>query len=224
VYVLLPALRLDLRRIASKIGLSALHVYYLIMAFWEVVTVAILLALVNGSGLPLSTLGFRGGLSLEGILYAAVGVIVGALLYPAIQRLMRALGWSMFWPRRESQDPFPRDSSHLATRRGLLSMIVIVVVCIPILEETIYRGYVQTALTQNLDSLLLAFLLSSLVFASIHILSGPGFILLIFVGTLWLSFVYWKTGSIYPGILMHSVNTLLGEVVFPAIEQTGKRG
>jgi hypothetical protein len=134
VYVFLPALRLDMRRIASRIGLSALHVYYLIIAFWEAVTVAALLALSSHRGLPLSALGFQGTLSLEGVLYAVASVIIGGVLYPAIQWLMKTLGWSMFWPRRDDRDPFPRTSSHLATRRGLASMILIVVACIPILE------------------------------------------------------------------------------------------
>jgi membrane protease YdiL (CAAX protease family) len=39
-----------------------------------------------------------------------------------------------------------------------------------------------------------------------------------------MSFVYWKTSSLYPGILMHALNTLMGEIVFPLLEKTGKKG
>ena len=224
VYVFLPALRLNLPRIAARIRLSALHVYYLLIAFWEVVTVGILLLLVRSEGLPLSTLGFKGGISLEGVLYALGGVLVGGLLYPAIQRLMKALGWPMFWRRSEDRDPFPHTSDHLATKGGIVAMILVVVVVIPLLEEIIYRGYVQTALMQHLDSVFVSFLLSSLIFASVHALSGPGFMLLIFLGAFLISFVYWKTGSIYPCVLMHGLNTLVGEIIAPALEGRGKRG
>jgi membrane protease YdiL (CAAX protease family) len=224
VYAILPLLGLNLRKIASVIKLGKLHVYYLIIVFWEIVAVAILFYLMGANDIPLDTLGFRGGLSFEGILYAIGGVIVGGLLYPIVQRLMRALGWSMFWRRREDRDWFPRTSDYLTTKRGLIAMVIIVVICIPFLEEIIYRGYVQTALLQNLDSVFLAFLFTSLIFTSIHCLSGPGFMLLIFLGTFLISFVYWRTGSIYPCILMHALNTLMGEIIFPLLEKKGKIG
>jgi membrane protease YdiL (CAAX protease family) len=223
VYAILPLLGLNLRKIASAIRLGELHVYYVIIVFWEVVTVTIVFYLMGANDIPLDTLGFRGGLSLEGILYAIGGVIVGGLLYPIVQRLMKALGWSMFWQRRKDRDWFPRTSDYLSSKRGIVAMFLIVVVCIPTLEETIYRGYVQTALFQNLDNIFLAFLFTSLIFTSIHCLSGPGFMLLIFLGTFLISFVYWKTGSIYPCILMHALNTLLGEIIFPLLEKKGKR-
>jgi membrane protease YdiL (CAAX protease family) len=224
LYALFPVLKLSLRKIAARIKLSELHVYYLIIAFWEIVAVAILFCLLKANGISLSDLGLQGGLSLEGVLYAIGGVLVGGLLYPGLQWLMRALGWSMFWQRREDKDWFPRTSDYLTTNRGLITMVIVVVICIPVLEEVIYRGYVQTALLQNLDSVFLAFLFTSLIFTSIHCLSGPGFMLLMFLGSFLMSFVYWRTGSIYPCILMHALNTLMGEIIVPLVEKTGKRG
>lgn len=223
VYAILPLLGLNLRKIASVIKLGELHVYYLIIVLWEIVTVAIIFYLMAANDIPLDTLGFRGSLSLEGILYATGGVIVGGLLYPIVQRLMKALGWGMFWQRREDRDWFPRTSDYLDSKRSVVAMFLIVVICIPILEEIIYRGYAFTALEQNLDSLFVVFVLTSLIFASIHCLAGPGFMLLIFLGTFVISFVYWKTSSLYPGILMHALNTLMGEIVFPLLEKTGKK-
>jgi membrane protease YdiL (CAAX protease family) len=222
VYAILPLLGSSLRKIASVIRLGELHVYYLIIVFWEIVTVAIIFYLMGANDIPLDTLGFRGGLSFEGVLYALGGVIIGGLLYPVVQRLTKALGRSMFWQRREDRDWFPRTSDYLNSKRSIVAMFLIVVVCIPILEEIIYRGYVQTVLFQNLDNVSLAFLFTSLIFTSIHCLSGPGFMLLIFLGTFLISFVYWRTGSIYPCILMHALNTLIGEIIFPLLEKTGK--
>jgi len=224
VYAILPLLGLNLRKIASVIRLGELHVYYVIIVFWEIVTVVILFYLMGANDIPLDTLGLRGGLSFAGVLYAIGGVIVSGLLYPVVQWLMKALGWSMFWQRSKDGDWFPQTGDYLSTKRGIAAMFLIVVVCIPILEEIIYRGYVQTVLFQNLGNVFLAFLFTSLIFTSIHCLSGPGFMLLIFLGTFLISFVYWKTGSIYPCILMHALNTLLGEIIFPLLEKKGKRG
>jgi membrane protease YdiL (CAAX protease family) len=94
----------------------------------------------------------------------------------------------MFWPRSEGKNWFPKDIEYLSTKRGIVSMFLIVVICIPILEEIIYRGYVFTALSQNLNNIFLVFVLTSLIFASIHCLAGPGFMLYIFLGTLFCPF------------------------------------
>jgi membrane protease YdiL (CAAX protease family) len=224
LYVFFPRLPLTFSKVASKLKLSQLHVYYAMIAFWEFVTVAVLFSLLKLSDLPLSALGLRGRFSLEGALYVAVGVVAGACLYPAVQSLVRAFGYDMFWRRSADREWFPRTSEYLTTKRGIVSMFFIVVICIPILEEIIYRGYILTVLLQNLDSVFVAFVLTSLIFASIHCLSGPGFILYIFLGTFISSFVYWKFGSIYPCILMHSLNTLIGEIIIPLLEKKGKIG
>jgi len=224
LYFFFPLLSLSLRKVASKIKLWELHVYYLIIAFWEIVTVAILFYLLKLNALPLSIVGLGGSLSLEGMLYAIGGVVVGGLLYPVVQSLMKVLGGDMFWRRREDKDWFPRTSEYLTTKRGLISMFFIVVICIPVVEEIIYRGYVLTVLLQNLDSIFIAFVLTSLIFASIHCLAGPGFMLLIFFSSFISSFLYWKFANIYPCILLHSLGTLMGEIIIPLLEKKGKRG
>jgi membrane protease YdiL (CAAX protease family) len=224
LYTIFPAVSLSLRKVASRIRLWELQTYYLIIAFWELATVAILFCLLRSNQIPLDTVGLSGGLSLAGVLYAVGGVVVGGLLYPVVQALVKALGWDMFWRRREDRDWFPRTSEYLTTRRGLVSMFLIVVMCIPVLEEIIYRGYVLSVLLQQLDSTLIAFVLTSLIFASIHCLAGPGFVLYIFLGTFVSSYVYWRLGNIYPCILMHSANTLLGEIAIPLLDKRGKKG
>jgi membrane protease YdiL (CAAX protease family) len=222
IYVAFPLFSLSLRKISSKIKLSELHLYYMTIAFWEIVTVAILFYLLKLNDLPLSAMGLRGSLSFMAIVYVIIGTIVGGILYPAVRSLMKVFGLDMFWQRQKGTDWFPRDSKYLAGKKNIISMFFIVVICIPILEEIIYRGYVLTVLLQNLDSVFVAFVLTSLIFASIHCLAGPGFMLFIFLGTFIMSFLYWKFGNIYPCILLHSINTLIGEIIIPALEKKGK--
>lgn len=224
LYVILPAVSLNLRKIDSRIKLWELHVYYLIIAFWELVAVAIIFYLLRSNRIPLNAIGLSGGLSLEGVLYTIGGVIVGGLQYPFVQILIKSLGWDIFWRCCEDRDWFPRTSGYLTTKRGLVSTFLIVVICIPVLEEIIYRGYVLSVMLQHIDSTLIAFVLTSLIFASIHCIAGPGFMLYIFLGTFISSFLYWRFGNIYPRILMHSANTLIGEIVIPILEKKGKKG
>jgi membrane protease YdiL (CAAX protease family) len=224
LYAILPAVSLNLHKIGSRLKLWELNVYYFIIVFWELVAVAILFYLLRSNKIPLNAVGLSGGLSLEGVLYTIGGVVVGGLLYPVVQTLIKSLGWDMFWRRREDRDWFPRTSKYLTKKPGFISMFLIVVICIPILEEIIYRGYVLSVLLQHLDSTFIAFVLTSLIFASIHCLAGIGFMLYIFLGTFVSSFLYWRLGNIYPCILMHSANTLIGEIVIPLIEKRGKKG
>ena len=174
------------------------------------------------NNLPLDTIGLRGRLSFEAIIYVIIGSIIGGILYPAVRSLMKVFNLDMFWHRREDKDLFPRTSGYLRTKRSIISMFFIVVICIPILEEIIFRGYVLTVLLQNLDSIFIAFILTSFIFASIHCLAGPGFMLFIFLGTFILSFLYWRFGNIYPCILLHSLNALIGEIIIPIMEKKGK--
>lgn len=222
IYGVFPLFSLSLRKISSRIKISELHLYYMLIAFWEIVTVAILFYLLKLNNLSLSSIGFRGNLTFKAIVYVIIATVVGGMFYPAVQSFMRIFGLGMFWKRRESTNWFPRDIKYLKGKKNLILMFLIVVICIPILEETIYRGYVLTVLLQSLDSVFVAFIITSLIFASIHCLAGPGFMLLIFLGTFFASFIYWKFGSIYPCILLHSVNTLIGEIIIPVIEKKGK--
>jgi membrane protease YdiL (CAAX protease family) len=104
--------------------------------------------------LSLSILGFQGGLTMEGVIYVVLGIISVSLLYPTVEYLMKILRWSMFWRCPEKRDWFPRTSTYLTTKRGLISMFLIVVAIIPVLEEIIFRGYVLNLLLQNFDGIL----------------------------------------------------------------------
>ena len=87
------------------------------------------------------------------------------------------------------------------------------------LEEVLYRGYILTAIMQRV-SVKKAFIVNSLIFASIHYAFGPGTMLFILIWTFIPCWLYFKSRSIYPSILFHSVNNLLAYVVLPLTFQT----
>jgi len=76
----------------------------------------------------------------------------------------------------------------------------------PICEEILFRGYIFTAL-RNWHGTLPAALLTGLVFGAVHATSAPGADLLpLGILGFGLCLLYRYTGSLYPGMLAHSLN------------------
>jgi membrane protease YdiL (CAAX protease family) len=67
-------------------------------------------------------------------------------------------------------------------------------------EEMLFRGYIQRRLLQRWSPAL-AILVSSILFAIVHVM--PHAVVFAFPVGLWLGFIAWKTGSIWPTILGH---------------------
>ena len=98
----------------------------------------------------------------------------------------------------------------------LVLSICPVLLCGP-LEETSYRGYLLTATLQRERRVWLAFTINAFVFASIHYAFGPGVMLFILLWTYIPCWLYYRSGSIYPSILFHSLNNLLAYVMLPLL-------
>lgn len=89
-----------------------------------------------------------------------------------------------------------------------LASMTAVTFIVPVLEEILFRGYLQTALTKKLGALQ-AIVLSSAVFASFHYGAGQGINNINIVGTLFilslfLGFVRERQGNLLPSIALHS--------------------
>jgi uncharacterized protein len=86
------------------------------------------------------------------------------------------------------------------------AVALLVSVIAPFCEEFVFRGYFFGALA-NWRGPWLAAILTGIVFGAIHAGSAPGLFLvpLAFLGFV-LCLLRWKTGSLYPGIALHSLN------------------
>ncbi len=73
-------------------------------------------------------------------------------------------------------------------------------------EEMLIRGMFQGALEKRLSAVY-AIVISSLVFSFIHINPWGG--IQIFVIAVFLGWIAWRTGSIYPTILLHALNNFI---------------
>lgn len=88
------------------------------------------------------------------------------------------------------------------------SMIIVVVMVVPCIEELLFRGFLQTYLRKKWGSWV-ALLLSSLIFAFVHFAASQGrgnieLIPALFILSLFLGFLYEKRGSLLAPIGLHA--------------------
>ena len=86
---------------------------------------------------------------------------------------------------------------------GLLLSTTIVALA-PLGEEILFRGFLQKKLEESWQDITRAVLVTSLFFAFIH-MNSYWFIQIYFLG-IFLGFLSWKSKSIIPSLILHSVN------------------
>jgi membrane protease YdiL (CAAX protease family) len=85
-------------------------------------------------------------------------------------------------------------------------------------EEFLYRGFAITVLNNVLGNIWIAGVISSVIFALMHIPRHGlgGFVSTGTVGLL-LMIIFVLTESLYPGILVHSIVDFVGFVIIPVV-------
>ncbi len=170
------------------------------------VAVLILLLGLRSQENPLEQLGLCGGFSWQMAGYAALSALVVFLAWPVLQASLEAIGIPLYWWQEGLALKTPGDWVWMIVAAGLFS---------PVLEEIIFRGYVLNALLAHVPNRVLAILLATAMFTSIHVLFGPGTMVLIFLWTFVPTWLALRFKSLYPAILMHSLNNLLAYIVVP---------
>ncbi|HAU39731.1 MAG: hypothetical protein UV80_C0002G0227 [Candidatus Peregrinibacteria bacterium GW2011_GWF2_43_17] len=87
----------------------------------------------------------------------------------------------------------------------IISALIIILVA-PIFEEIFFRGFIFKTLIER-SKTWIAFLISGAIFAGIHLEFGT-FMPLFILGLI-LNWIFFKTKSIYPGILFHIINNAI---------------
>src|SRR5205814_2573064 len=83
--------------------------------------------------------------------------------------------------------------------------VVLIPLAVPIAEETLFRGFFFGGLRRRMPRIPAA-LLSGLVFGAAHAPTGPAAIPPLAVLGLIFALLYEKTGSLVPGMILHSLN------------------
>lgn len=82
-----------------------------------------------------------------------------------------------------------------------------IIILIPIFEEIGFRGLVYTSLRQRFTPIV-AIVVSSLIFSTMHIASLPNFLSIFWSGLI-LAYAYERYNSLLPGMFIHSISNLL---------------
>ena len=87
---------------------------------------------------------------------------------------------------------------------GYVFLFLAVVIVAPIGEEIVFRGFLQKFLEDHWEDITRAVLVTSLFFAMIHF--NPFWTIQIYLLGVVLGFLAWKTKSVVPSIILHSLN------------------
>ena len=87
---------------------------------------------------------------------------------------------------------------------GYVFLFLAVVIVAPIGEEIVFRGFLQKFLEDYWKDITRAVLVTSLFFAMIHF--NPFWTIQIYLLGVVLGFLAWKTKSVFPSIMLHSIN------------------
>ena len=98
----------------------------------------------------------------------------------------------------------------LRTPLGIISIVLLA----PVAEEMLFRGGIQRCLTNKWSNPWVGICLASFIFGAIHL--NPVQIPFAFVTGMALGYVYWRTGSLLPGIVMHLINNGTSVVLYYA--------
>ena len=133
---------------------------------------------------------------------AAIGSMVPSLL---LQELMPV------WP--DAIEEFVREAE-VQTIQMMGSYGGYVVVCLlaPVVEELVFRGAILRALLQGMSRHWVAIVMSALLFALIHM--NPAQMPHAFCLGLLLGWMYYRTRSIIPGIMVHWVNNTVAYALY----------
>lgn len=149
---------------------------------------------------PLELFGFR-RLALGQVLARAVGFILPTIILISFFSYGITEWMKGFWPEMQAQqsvEAFRNSTDPLA--KGLL--VVAAVIVAPLVEETVFRGFIYGVLKRYTDGFFAA-LCSSLLFAVVHLHVGSLFPLAVLALVFCLA--YELTGSLAVPMVMHGV-------------------
>ena len=103
---------------------------------------------------------------------------------------------------------------------GFILLFIAVSIIAPLGEELIFRGFFQQVLEKHWKDVTRAVLVTALFFAMIHM--NPYWFLQIYILGVILGFLAWKTKSVIPSLILHSMNNTMAMFFsFVDIEKNG---
>ena len=96
------------------------------------------------------------------------------------------------------------------TIAGFILLFIAIAVIAPLGEELLFRGFLQQALEKHWKDVTRAILVTAIFFAMIHM--NPYWFIQIYILGIMLGFLAWKTGSVYPSLVLHGLNNAVAMI------------
>jgi membrane protease YdiL (CAAX protease family) len=212
-YAALARAHIDVTRVFTSLNIRNQFTFAVCLYnIWTLAAAFVLYFLLQRHGITRAAVGLEGNLSLLGATLAVGGAVLGIAFWPILERITEFFAARLF--------RVPAPESRNANGSGVLELVLLTtcgVIIGPAVEEFIFRGYVLTALRQHTMSAPFAIIITSVVFASVHVALGLGLVLYAFFLSLMLSGLFLLSNNLYPAILMHSLMNFWGFVVAPIL-------
>ncbi len=208
--VLNAAYRGDLSGFLASFGIGSSKAFsYFVYGIGAYGGFLILYAFLKKAGFSVTDIGGSRRLSGKEILLALLSFAVAFVVYVPIQYLCGRAGIPMYWGGSGAAVLIESPVDIALTFLGAVVLGVIG-------EDFIFRGYLLIMLRQRLRTGW-AVLLSVILFASIHLVMGPGITLYILPWGLISCLLFLRTGNVYACVLFHSLNNLIAYLVLPVL-------
>lgn len=96
------------------------------------------------------------------------------------------------------------EQLQITSIRNGVFIVFTTIIAAPLVEEMLFRGYLQKVLEESWRDITKAILATSLFFALVHL--NPYWIVQIYLLGMVLGYLAWRTNSIIPGIILHGLN------------------
>jgi len=146
----------------------------------------------------------RLGLRRCGFLSSALWIVVAGLVFIGIGSVL-----SLY---KDEKTKLALELIRLGVHSPVIFFLATAVAA-PVVEELVFRGYAYSAWVGKFGAWGAA-AATSLLFALCHLQYGWYGILAVFFLGLTLAFLRWKTGSVYPGMVLHMLNNAIVGLVF----------
>lgn len=187
----------NLDDIADKLTDRSVQIYLPTCAIQLMILFLVLLAARRDGG-GTRSLGFT-KLNLNFVLIGLAFFLFAAIVLSLAAVFLQAMGFTDF------RDP----SILLPVTFGERIVWTLMAGLVAISEEAAFRGYSLTRLESITGSKMLAVVVASLGFAAGHIYQGIGGVAVIFLYGLMFAILFYKTKSIWPGIIAHFLQDLM---------------
>jgi len=196
------------QQLAPMLHLDPTIASLLVYVLWSAAGVALIAWLLGREGFTWKHLGWTGQMSLSSAVAAVTCTLLVILLWLPVKSFTDTVGIPYYW------DPSRRHFLNPHSPQDLVMVFVLGVLCVPALEEMLFRGYLLRVLYQRWGAVW-GLLVHNIVFAAIHGYYGAGLMVYIFVWALFPAWLFLRYRSLYPCLLMHALNNVFVDIVVP---------